>query len=222
MNEFIVESPKLESGQRLAARLLSFMPPLHKLPPKLFRPLFLMMDRLLGLKKINMQKVVDYKIPTTSKINGKIHQLKIRAYYPLKKESLKQKSMVYFHGGGCIIGSIETHDSFCRFMAHNSNMVIISVNYRLAPEFKFPVPILDAIDAWNWINSHSQKLSIDSNEIGVGGDSAGGYLACLIGLRHLQDELAVKVNKVPSFQFLMYPCWICKGSQTPMKNLTKT
>ncbi len=224
MHEFIIESPKLEKGQRLAAKALSLLPPLHRLPPKLFRPLFLMMDRLLGLNKINMDKVVDYKIPTTSNINGKVHQLKIRAYYPFAKQSaksLKVKTMVYFHGGGCVIGSIATHDRFCRYLAHNSNMVVISVDYRLAPEFKFPIPICDAIDAWNWVNSHCQQLNIDGNNMGVGGDSAGGYLACLIGLTNLQSELSVKANKAPNFQFLMYPMLDLQGKTESYNKFNK-
>ena len=224
MHELIKQSLKLEKRQRLVGRALSVLPPLYCLPPKLFRPLFLMMDRLLGLNKINVGKVVNYKVPTTSNISGKPHQLNIRAYYPLGKKndtSINVKSMVYFHGGGCVIGSIATHDRFCRYLAHYSNMVIISVDYRLAPEFKFPIPIYDAIDAWNWVNSHCQLLNIDDNNIGVGGDSAGGYLACLIGLTNLQTELAVKSVKAPSFQFLMYPMLDLQGKTESYNKFNK-
>lgn len=225
VNNLILESTQLERSQRIAARLLSFMPPLHKLPPKIFRPLFLIMDRIMGIKKEDMHSVVDYLIPTTTNENGRVHKLKIRAYYPKPddstQDSSKQKSMVYFHGGGCVIGSIETHDRFCRYLAKHSNTIIISVDYRLAPEHKFPVPIYDAIDAWNWINHHHKQLNLNPEHIGVGGDSAGGYLACLIGLTSLQEALPVKSNKAPSFQFLLYPMLDLQGLTQSYKKFTK-
>lgn len=221
----ILQSTKLERSQRFAARLLSFMPPLHRLPPKIFRPLFLVMDRMMGLSKEDMHSVVDYLIPTTADDKGQVHKLKIRAYYPKPddnhKEPAVRKSMVYFHGGGCVIGSIETHDRFCRYLAKHSNTIIISVDYRLAPEYAFPIPIHDAVDTWNWINHHHKQLKLDPNNIGVGGDSAGGYLACLIGLSSLHETLPVKSNHPPSFQFLLYPMLSLQGNTPSYQKFTK-
>jgi acetyl esterase len=225
MDRFIKESDKLELSQRLAARSLSLMPALHKITPKLFRPISLAMERLLGLRKIDLPKVVDYLVPVTSVQAQPTIQntkIKIRVYYPnleskkntdtdiyeaeANNESSHQvRTLVYFHGGGCVIGSIETHDHFCRYLAKHSNMNIVSVDYRLAPEYKFPTPICDAIDAWNWINDHHKQLNLSPDHIGVGGDSAGGYLACLIGQIQLQESLPVRTQVLPSFQFLLYP-----------------
>ncbi|WP_299569005.1 alpha/beta hydrolase [uncultured Shewanella sp.] len=213
-----LQAPELESKQRLAAKLLT-LTPLHKLPPKLFRPVYSAMDRLLGLSKIEIAKVIDSSIAITSqphKTSAKT--IKLRAYYPVfqkadgvDKVKTAQKTLVYFHGGGCVIGSIDTHDRFCRFLANHGKMNVISVNYRLAPEHKFPSPICDAIEAWNHVNENHQQLHINPNHIGVGGDSAGAYLACIIGLTHVQNELPVIAKTQPEFQFLIYPMLDLQG-----------
>ncbi len=208
MKHTINTGEKLEKRQQLTAKLLSFMPSLHKLPPKVFRILFLIMDRLIGLEKTQLHQVVDYQISTTSGYGNPDHKLNARVYYPKPasgSDSTSNKSMVYFHGGGCVIGSIKTHDHFCRFLAKYSETTIISVEYRLAPEHKFPIPVCDAIDAWNWINLNHKQLNLNPNKIGVGGDSAGGYLACIVGLTSLHNDLKVKSLYTPSFQFLIYP-----------------
>jgi acetyl esterase len=248
-----LQSEHLETKQLLAAKLLSFMLTLHKLPPKLFRYLFLMMDRMLGLKKIAMYQVVDVNIPVST-YNSGATTIKIRAYYPTENHSTENqpsanqpkenhsaenqssanqpkenqstakkphKTLVYFHGGGCVIGSINTHDRFCRYLAKHGNMNIISVDYRLSPEYKFPTPICDAIDAWNYINDNSEKLNINPQHIAVGGDSAGAYLACLIGLNSLQTELPVQAKVKPIFQFLIYPMLDLEGTTASYRSFNK-
>jgi acetyl esterase len=122
-------------------------------------------------------------------------------------------SDLYFHGSGSVIGSIHTHDRFCRYLAKHGNMNIISADYRLSPEYKFPTPIYDAIDAWNYIHDNHKVLNIHPKYIGVGGDiaGAGAYLACLIGLNALQTELAVQSKVKPLFQFLLYPMFDLQG-----------
>jgi acetyl esterase len=203
-----LQSKQLEAKQLMVAKLLSFVP-LHKLPLKLFRDIFLIMDRLLGLKKVEMYQVVDSNIPVSTHNRSGDTSIKIRTYYPTTK--VAQKTLVYFHGGGCVIGSIDTHDRFCRYLAINGNMNIISVDYRLSPEYTFPTPICDAIDAWNYIHGNCEKFNIDPQHIGVGGDSAGGYLACLIGLNTLQTTLPVQAKVKPAFQFLIYPMLNLQG-----------
>jgi acetyl esterase len=185
---------------------------MHKLPLKLFRFLFSVVDRMMGLKKIELQQVTDFKVPVTTDCKNET-TIDIRAYYPYegKSQTLLKKTLVYFHGGGCVIGNINTHDRFCRYLAKHANMNIISVDYRLAPEYKFPTPICDAFEAWNWINEHHEQLSIDKNNIGVGGDSAGAYLACLISLKSLHNTLPVQTKDKPVFQFLLYPMMDLQG-----------
>ena len=82
---------------------------------------------------------------------------------------------------------------------------MIAIDYRLAPEHKYPQPVFDAIDAWNWVIDNRKELNIEDQPIGVGGDSAGGYYAALIGLEKEQQTLPVKVTQAPAFQFLIYP-----------------
>jgi len=213
-----LQSGQLEAKQLMIAKVLSFMPPLHKLPPKLFRHTFSMMDKMLGLKKIEMHQVVDMHVPVSTHNSGAT-TIKIRTYYAMQKTSLK--TLVYFHGGGCVIGSIHTHDRFCRYLAIHGNMNIISVDYRLSPEYKFPTPICDAVDAWNYIHDNHQNLNINPKYIGVGGDSAGAYLACIIGLSALQKDLPVQSKVKPLFQLLLYPMLDLQGLTESYQSFNK-
>ena len=216
-----LQSEQLEAKQLMIAKVLSFMPPLHKLPPKLFRHIFSIMDRMLGLKKIAMHQVVELNVPVSAHNRGAT-TIKIRTYYPIKLiEKTPLKTLVYFHGGGCVIGSIHTHDRFCRYLAKHGNMNIISVDYRLSPEYKFPTPICDAIDAWNYIHDNHQKLNINPKHIGVGGDSAGAYLACLIGLSTLQTDLPAQSKVKPLFQLLLYPMLDLRGLTESYRRFNK-
>ncbi|MCT4783600.1 alpha/beta hydrolase, partial [Exiguobacterium himgiriensis] len=90
--------------------------------------------------------------------------------------------LVYFHGGGYVTGSIETHDAVCRTFANVANCTVISIGYRLAPEHKFPAAVEDAYDALDWVAAHAETLRIDPDRIAVGGDSAGGTLATVSAL----------------------------------------
>ena len=84
-------------------------------------------------------------------IKKKNHQIKIRVYFPKKKNKESFSGLIFFHGGGFVIGSIKTHDHLCRRLSRLSSAIIFSVEYRLAPEFKFPSAILDSADAVKWI-----------------------------------------------------------------------
>src|SRR5215475_11399037 len=90
--------------------------------------------------------------------------------------------LVFFHGGGWVIGNLETHDVVCRKLAHEGELIVISVDYRLAPEHRFPAAVDDAIDATKWIAANVEQLGIDASRLIVGGDSAGGNLAAVVAL----------------------------------------
>lgn len=121
----------------------------------------------------------------------------VRIYRPGMARS---PCVVYFHGGGWVIGDLETHDGVCRQLALASGMTVIAVDYRLAPEHPFPTPLQDCYQALHWIAENSARLDIDPTRIAVAGDSAGGNLAAAVCLK-LRDEGRLK----PAFQLLIYP-----------------
>jgi acetyl esterase len=90
--------------------------------------------------------------------------------------------LVYFHGGGWVIGDVDTHDVICRLIANAAGCAVISVDYRLAPEHKFPAAVDDAVAATEWIAGNARSLDIDAGRLAVGGDSAGGNLAAVVAL----------------------------------------
>ena len=91
--------------------------------------------------------------------------------------------LIYFHGGGFVVGDIETHDSLCRRLAAAGAFRILSVDYRLAPEHPYPAQMEDAFDAADWVFAHADRLGAQPNHIGIGGDSAGAYMALATSLR---------------------------------------
>lgn len=118
-----------------------------------------------------------------------------------------QPALIYFHGGGWVIGSLDSHDGVCRGLANGADCTVISVDYRLAPEHKFPAAIEDAIAATEWIAANAKSLGIDANRLAVGGDSAGGNLAAVVAL-NARDRGTPKLR----FQLLIYPA--CDMSMT--------
>jgi acetyl esterase len=125
-----------------------------------------------------------------------------RVYTPKK---LRQKDglapcLVFLHGGGFVIGNLDSHDVVCRKLAHEGEMIVISVDYRLAPEHRFPAAPEDAVTATKWVAANAKQLGIDASRIIVGGDSAGGNLAAVTALA-LRDS-GVKL----AGQLLIYPC----------------
>jgi len=108
--------------------------------------------------------------------------------------------LVYYHGGGWVVGDLDSHDNVCRFLAKLAGVKVLSVDYRLAPEHPFPAAVDDAMTAFTYAVKNAAELGIDPDRIAVGGDSAGGNLAAVTALQ------AVKAGgAVPKFQMLIYP-----------------
>jgi acetyl esterase len=113
-------------------------------------------------------------------IPGPHGEISARLYAP--EVSPNQPAVVYFHGGGWVIGSVETHDYLCRLIANGAKCTVLSVDYHLAPEHKFPTAADDAYAATTWASRHASELGIDPSRIAVAGDSAGGNLAAVVAL----------------------------------------
>ncbi|WP_027553681.1 alpha/beta hydrolase [Bradyrhizobium sp. Cp5.3] len=125
-----------------------------------------------------------------------------RIYVPkeLRQRDGLSPALVFFHGGGWVVGDLETHDVACRKLAVEGALIVISVDYRLAPEHKFPAAIDDAIAATQWVAANARALGIDAARLSVGGDSAGGNLAAVVAL-------AARDGNGPAIagQVLIYP-----------------
>ena len=113
--------------------------------------------------------------------------------------------LVFYHGGGFVIGNLDSHDVVCRKLAHEGELIVISVDYRLAPEHKFPAAVEDSIAATKWVAANAGQLGVDAARIMVGGDSAGGNLAAVtaIALRDTGPTLAGQVLIYPATDFAM-------------------
>ncbi|QBD76912.1 alpha/beta hydrolase [Ktedonosporobacter rubrisoli] len=139
-----------------------------------------------------VSKVEQVKIP------GPGGPLPLRIYTPAGTGPFPV--LVYFHGGGWVVCNLETHDSLCRTLANTANSIVISVDYRLAPENPFPAAFEDAYAVTEWAARHADKLGADPTRIAVGGDSAGGNLAAGVALE-ARERGAFSVT----CQALIYP-----------------
>jgi acetyl esterase len=131
-------------------------------------------------------------------IPGLAGEIPIRIYHP--QGSGPFPILVYFHGGGWVICNLDTHDSLCSSLANGASCIVVSVDYRLAPEYKFPAAVDDAYAATRWASENTETFNGDPNRIAVGGDSAGGNLAAVV-------SFMARDNGSPAlrYQLLIYP-----------------
>ena len=140
--------------------------------------------------------MADFKVP------GVDGEVPIRTYAPRNGAPLP--ALVYYHGGGWVLGDVETHDGICCELANRAECMVVSVDYRLAPEHKYPAAVDDAYAATAWVFEQAAQLGIDPRRIAVGGDSAGGNLATAVALM-ARDRAAFR----PAYQVLVYPVTDC-------------
>ncbi len=144
-------------------------------------------DPLLAVKRIE-----DRRIP------GPDGEIPIRLYYPAGGPPFAV--LVYFHGGGWVIGDLNTHHGFCHALAKTSGCLVVSVDYRLAPEHRYPAAVEDAYAATVWVAENSDVIHSDPDRLAVGGDSAGGHLAAVVALM-ARDREGPRID----LQVLIYP-----------------
>jgi len=158
-----------------------------------------------GPQDVPVGKIENFKIP------GPNGDIRARAYTPIAVGGDAQPVLVYFHGGGFVVGDLNTHDGLCRLFAHEGGFRVIAVEYRLAPEHKWPAPLDDAAAALQWIFDNAPALGVDAGRIAVGGDSAGALLtACLTQLMKKKGGAAI------AFQMLLFPSTDLAGHFTSM------
>ncbi len=138
-------------------------------------------------------------VPTTDlTIPGPDGPLRARHYRPGVAEVAPL--LLFFHGGGFVMGDIESHDGLCRTICRDAAVHVLSVDYRLAPEHRAPAAVDDCVAAYRWARGHAAELGADPSRIGVGGDSAGANLAALVALRSRDEGIPQ-----PTLQVLLYP-----------------
>ncbi|WP_084398455.1 alpha/beta hydrolase [Henriciella aquimarina] len=137
---------------------------------------------------------------STLPVDGAETSLKGRLYTPLGAGIAPGPGIIFFHGGGFVLGDLDSHDMICRRLAAASRCRVLSVDYRLAPEHPFPAAHNDAVAAWEWAHQRTDLLTMDPDRLCVAGDSAGGNLSAF-----LAQEMNRQNGPLPAFQLLLYP-----------------
>jgi acetyl esterase len=148
-------------------------PPVHTMTPAEARRSYDAAAEILELPRAPLARVEELALPA-----GDGTPLPARLYADSRATGLPV--LLYLHGGGFTIGSLETHDSLCRQLALRSGAAVVALDYRLAPEHRFPVAVDDAWAAMQWLAAHGAALGLDGSRLAVGGDSAGGTLAMAV------------------------------------------
>ena len=135
------------------------------------------------------------------RIDGPGGELTLRIYRGAgTQQGDRLPGLVYLHGGGWVIGNLQSHDRLCRSLANQARLCVVAVDYRLAPEHPFPAALDDSVAAWHWVVANADSLGIERGRIGIGGDSAGGNLAAVVALMGRDGALPR-----PMHQTLIYP-----------------
>jgi acetyl esterase len=167
-------------------------PAFETVTPAEARAAFMAARPVLAPEPMPVAELRDLAIP------GPAGPIPARLYRPSSGGTLP--ALVFFHGGGWVVGNIESHDTMCRHLANRAGCAVVSVDYRLAPEHKFPAAVEDCFAATAWVADNPASLGVDPKRLAVGGDSAGGNLAATVSLM-ARDRSMPRI----SYQLLIYP-----------------
>ncbi|MDQ7911913.1 alpha/beta hydrolase [Pseudomonas sp. 102515] len=168
-------------------------PPLDSLTPQQARAAYVQLNRALGLPPAGVTRVDELSAP------GPLGPIPLRLYRPYAKDDLPRPLVVYLHGGGWVIGDLDSHDSLCRQIALGTGYAVLAVHYALAPEHPAPASPDDVLAALRWLAEAGGAFHLDLQRIAVAGDSAGGGLAAMAALHLREGPLRLKA------QVLIYP-----------------
>ena len=172
-------------------------PPLHALTPQQARAFYEQSSGVLDLAPHKMACVEALQIPTRD--GALLPARLVVPHLPPERAHTPCPVLLYLHGGGFTVGSVNTHDSLCRHLAHLAHCAVLSVDYRLAPEYRFPTAVDDAWDGLQWLHQHAPSLGLDPAHIAIGGDSAGGTLSLVTAIQARDAGLPL------ALQVLFYP-----------------
>ena len=169
-------------------------PPMHAMTPEQARAFYEAGAPLLDLPPPQVARLEDLHIPAR---DG--HAMPARLYAPKQHDEARLPVLLYVHGGGFTIGSLNTHDGLCRQLCRQGQCAVVSLEYRLAPEHRFPQAVHDTWDALVWLHEQGQVLGLDNTRLAIGGDSAGGTLSAVSALMARDARLPL------ALQLLFYP-----------------
>jgi acetyl esterase len=168
-------------------------PKVWDVPPALARQSFAGMMQLTAPKDVAVGKVENFTIP------GPAGAIRARSYTPIAATGALP-TLIHFHGGGFVAGSLESHDGLCRLFTAEGGFKVIAVDYRLAPEHPYPAAVDDAWAATQWIEENAAELGVDAGRIAVGGESAGGMLAAIV-TQLAREKGGLRI----AYQLLLFP-----------------
>ena len=170
------------------------LPPTHQLTPADARAYYRDRRSFSQPAPRAMAEVRDLAAP------GPLGEIALRLYRPAGLPAAAP-TLVYYHGGGWVIGDLDTHDVLCRQLADEAHCVVVAVDYRMGPEHRFPAAPDDCLAATRWLQAQAGSLGLDATRFAVGGDSAGGNLAAVVALAWRDAAEPVPL----AFQLLIYP-----------------
>jgi acetyl esterase len=192
---------------RLAGR-----PPFEAMTPEAARQAYMASRAVLAAEPQPVADARDLSCP------GPYGPIPLRLYRPTGSEVGQELPvLVYYHGGGWLLGGLDSHDAVCRHFANAARCAVVSVDYRMAPEHKFPAAVDDCAAATRWVIEQAKQLEIDPAHVAVGGDSAGGNLAAVMALMARDGTLPPLV-----FQLLVYPATDMAMTTVSSQTITQT